>query len=430
MTTAAGLKAELATAENEVRSALAAKIDGKEDGPALEPLEAKVQSIKSRLEARQKLDAMEKAAPAEVVGDGKVEERSLKVFQNTETRAKHNGPIWQAANGQAVPVLTKEHRFADFVGDGGAAQEIGISGYLKSLALGPSNDLERRVLGEGTIGAGGATVPTPLAADTIDRMRAQTVSIQAGALTVPMTSQTLRMARVITDPTGGWRAENAAIAESDPVFDQVTLTAKTWAVRFQVSRELLEDGQNIDAACRNILAGAAAVALDQAILVGAGTANEPLGIRGQSGIQAVSMGTNGAVFAGWAPVLNAVQSLETANSSVVSGMVMHPRTARAINGLVDSTGQPLNAPPRIAGVPQFSTVSMPINETQGTSNNASSIILGDFSQVMIGLRTDLQIQVLQERFAEVGQIGFIAWMRADVALARPAALARIAGITP
>jgi HK97 family phage major capsid protein len=73
---------------------------------------------------------------------------------------------------------------------------------------------------------------------------------------------------------------------------------------------------------------------------------------------------------------------------------------------------------------------MPINETQGTSNNASSIILGDFAQVMIGLRTDLQIQVLQERFAEVGQIGFIAWMRADVALARPAALARIAGIIP
>lgn len=430
MKTAASLKAELATAENEVRKALAAKIEGKEDGPDVEAVDAKYSAIKAQLEARQRLDELEKAAPAEVVGDGKAEERSLKVFAGTETRAKHNGPIWQAANGQAVPVLTKEHRFADFVGDGGAAQEIGISGYLKSLALGPSNDLERRVLGEGTIGAGGATVPTPLAAEIIDRMRAQTVSIQAGALTVPMTSQTLRMARVITDPTGGWRAENAAIVESDPVFDQVTLTAKTWAVRFQVSRELLEDGQNIDAACRNILAGAAAVALDQAILVGAGTANEPLGIRGQSGIQAVSMGTNGAQFTGWAPVLNAVQSLETANSSVVSGMVMHPRTARAINGLVDTTGQPLNAPPRIAGIPQLSTVSMPINETQGTSNNASSIILGDFAQVMIGLRTDLQIQVLQERFAEVGQIGFIAWMRADVALARPAALARIAGITP
>jgi HK97 family phage major capsid protein len=430
MTTAASLKAELATAENEVRSALAAKIDGKEDGPALEPIEAKVQSIKSRLEARQKLDAMEKSAPAEVVTGGKTEERVLKVFQNTETRANHTGPIWQAANGQAVPVLTREHRVADFVSGSSAAQEVGISGYLKSLALGPSNDLERRVLGEGTIGAGGATVPTPLAADIIDRMRAMTVSIQAGALTIPMTSQTLLMARVITDPTGGWRAENAAIVESDPVFDTVTLTAKTWAVRFQVSRELLEDGQNIDAACRNILAQSAAVALDQAILVGAGTANEPLGIRGQSGIQAVSMGVNGAAFTGWAPVLNAVQSLETANSTAVTAMVMHPRTARAINGLVDTTNQPLNAPPRIAGVPQLTTVSMPITETQGTSNNASSIITGDFSQVMIGLRTDLQIQVLQERFAEVGQIGFIAWMRADVALARPAALARIQGITP
>ena len=87
-------------------------------------------------------------------------------------------------------------------------------------------------------------------------------------------------------------------------------------------------------------------------------------------------------------------------------------------------------PPRLANVPVLTSTSVPVNETQGTANNASSIFLGDFSEVLIGLRTDLQITVLQERFAELGQIGFIAWLRADVALARPAAIARIAGVTP
>jgi HK97 family phage major capsid protein len=238
------------------------------------------------------------------------------------------------------------------------------------------------------------------------------------------------MARQITDPVGDWRAENANIVESDPVFDQVTLTAKTWAVRFNVSRELLEDGQNTDAAIRAILAGAAAVGLDQAILVGSGASNQPLGIRGQSGIQAVSMGTNGAQLTNWTPQLNAVQALETANAGVVSAMIMAPRTSRAIYGFVDSTGQPLMPPPRVANVPVLVSTSVPINETQGSSSVASSIFMGDFSEVMIGLRTELQIQVLQERFAEIGQIGFIAWMRADVALARPGAIARIAGIIP
>jgi HK97 family phage major capsid protein len=142
------------------------------------------------------------------------------------------------------------------------------------------------------------------------------------------------------------------------------------------------------------------------------------------------MGTNGAQLTNWTQPLNAVQALETANAGTVSAMVMAPRSARAIYGFVDSTGQPLMPPPRVANVPVLVSTSVPVNETQGTSNNASSIFMGDFAEVLIGLRTSLQIQVLQERFAEVGQIGFIAWMRADVALARPGAIARIAGIIP
>jgi HK97 family phage major capsid protein len=346
--------------------------------------------------------------------------------------ANFAGTLWRTPEGAAVPALAPSDNLADFLpASESRASELGLGGFLRVLNGGARTDLERRVLAEGTIGAGGAIVPTPIAAGVLDVMRAKTVSIQAGARTVPMDSQTLKIARQITDPVGGWRAENAAIVESDPVFDQVTLTAKTWAVRFNVSRELLEDGQNTDAAIRAILAGAAAVGLDQAILVGSGTSNQPLGIRGQPGIQAVSMGINGAQLTNWTQPLNAVQALETANAGVCSAMVMAPRTARSIYGFVDSTGQPLMPPPRVANVPVLVSTSVPINEVQGSSGAvASSIFTGDFSEVMIGLRTDLQIQVLQERFAEIGQIGFIAWMRADVALARPGAIARIAGIIP
>lgn len=393
-------------------------------------LEAEIRAIDDRKALMTRAAALEANAPAEKIAAPHVEKRAFRVFSGMETRGDHNGDIWRTPDGVAVPVLGKEHRMADFVPTGSDAGDLGLSGYMKALAFGPRTDLERRVLGEATIGAGGAVVPTPLAAGLIDLLRARTVTIQAGARTVPMTSQTLRIARQITDPTGGWRAENAAITESDPVFDQVTLTAKSWAVRFNISRELLEDGQNVEQTCRNILAGAGAVGLDQAVLVGSGASNQPLGIRGQSGIQTVSMGTNGAQITNWTPALNAVQSLETANSGNLSAMIMAPRTSRVIYGFVDSTGQPLQTPPRLANVPVLVSTSVPINETQGTATNASSIFTGDFNEVLIGLRTDLTIQVLQERFAEVGQIGFIAWMRADVALARPAAIARIAGIIP
>lgn len=378
-------------------------------------------------------EANDRAAPAREV-PGITAGIEMRAFTGDPVEVRDfRGEVWRDSNGAAIPVLGKGDTFAAFVPEAerrGAAAELGLAGFLRVAAFGARTDLERRVLAGGAIATGGAIVPTPLAAGVIDMLRARTVSIQAGARMVPMTAATLRMARQTSDPVGGWRAENAAILESDPVFDNVAFSAKSWAVRFNVSRELLEDGQNTDAAVRSILAGAAAVGLDQGVLVGSGTGNQPLGIRGQTGIQAVSMGTNGAQLTNWTPVLNAVQALETANAGTMGALIMHPRTARALYGLLDTTNQPLLPPKRLENVPILHTTSMPINETQGSALNASSIITGDFNECLIGLRTDLTISVLNERFAEIGQVGFVAWMRADVQLARPAALARIAGIIP
>jgi HK97 family phage major capsid protein len=393
---------------------------------------AEADALKEKIKRAKQLDALDATAP-------KLEQRAAP--QGAEVRAfahgasvlpeNFAGEVWQTRDGGRIPALAPKDRLQALLPAGESrAAELGLGGFLRALHGGAQTELEQRVLAGAAIGTGGAIVPTPLAAGIIDLLRAQSVSIRAGARTVPMTAATLRLARQTADPVGGWRAENAAIAESDPTFDQVTLSAKSWAVRFNVSRELLEDGQNTDGMIRGIIASSAAVGLDQAVLVGSGTANQPLGIRGQSGIQAISMAANGAALTNWVQPLNAVQALENANAGNLSAMVMAPRTARAIYGFVATDGQPLMPPPRLANVPVLTSTSVPVNETQGTATNASSIFLGDFNEVLIGLRTDLQIQVLQERFAELGQIGFIAWMRADVALARPAAIARIAGVTP
>jgi HK97 family phage major capsid protein len=210
----------------------------------------------------------------------------------------------------------------------------------------------------------------------------------------------------------------------------VTLTAKSLACFFKVSRELVEDAPNLDAALRNVLAQSFAVALDAATLVGSGASNQPLGIRGTSGITSVSMGGNGAALGSWSPVLDAVRDLQLANAGTVSAMIASPRTARTINGFADTTNQPLQRPPAVADVPLLTTTAMPVNETQGTATNASTILVGDFAEVMVGIKTDFTLSVLQERFADSGQIAMVGWLRADVAVARPAALARIIGIIP
>lgn len=344
--------------------------------------------------------------------------------------AGFDGRVLTTQTGERVPVLEARHQLASFAPAVEQRSDISFGGFLRALYFGPTNELERRALAEASIGTGGALVPTPLALQVLDLLRSRCVAFQAGAVTVPMESQTLRFARQIADPAGAWRAENAPIVEGQPAFDAVTLTAKTWALLVKISRELLEDGQNIDAVMQGIFARTAALALDRAILYGDGTNNQPVGVANMSGIQVVSMGTNGGPLTNRAPLLDAVLALETANAPNITAAVMSPRSARVLNGLVDTLGQPLRPPPSLENVPMLTTTSASTAETQGTATNASSILIGDFSEVMVGMRTALQVSILQERFADTGQIGFVLWMRADVVAQHPAALARIEGVTP
>ncbi|MFB9048022.1 phage major capsid protein [Sphingobium indicum] len=371
------------------------------------------------------------ASGTTLAGKGNGNAVEYRVFADAKATGSAELDSWRTPEGERVPVLTSEQRIADFAdGSNSAANEIGLRGVLSALVNGPKNELERRALTEGSASAGGILLPAPMAGGIIDVARTKNVAFQAGARTVPMANKTLRMGKQLTDVVPQWRAENDPIAESDPTFGDVTLDAKNLAVLIKVSREWLEDVPNGDQLLRDSMAAAFARGLDAAIFFGTGTSNAPLGLANTTGLQTVSMGTNGAALTGWAPFLDAALALETVNEGKIDAIVLAPRTNRVIAGLTDTTGQPLQRPPLLANVPILSTTGIPVNETQGTATNASSAFMGDFSQVLVGIRTALQITVLHERFADTGQVGFVGWLRADVAVARPAALAKIVGIKP
>ena len=71
---------------------------------------------------------------------------------------------------------------------------------------------------------------------------------------------------------------------------------------------------------------------------------------------------------------------------------------------------------------------MPVNLTVGTSTDCSEVYTGQWDQCWIGVRTDLRILPLRERFIDSGQYGFLAWLRADVQLAQPAAFVVDTGV--
>lgn len=98
----------------------------------------------------------------------------------------------------------------------------------------------RAVATEGTATAGGYLVPTPLANAIIDVRALAGVSRQL-ARVVPMTSDSLDIARKTAGTTVYYPGENGSITASDQSFGQVNLKAKKRAILSKISQELRDD---------------------------------------------------------------------------------------------------------------------------------------------------------------------------------------------
>lgn len=338
---------------------------------------------------------------------------------------------WRDERGRAVPILAKDQSFRLAVENQiTGAPSFGFGDYIKALVSGTRNPEIQAALSESGGGAtGDYTVPVVLLPQLIDLMRAKTVCFQAGALTVGLDTETTNIARIAADPTPAWRSEAAAFAAADPTFEKVSFKPQSLGVLVKVSAELLEDSVNINQALLAAFAGAFGVELDRVALFGTGVAPQPHGIAGTANVGSVDMGTNGLALSNYDPFIDAVAALLNNNAAAPTAAVMAPRTLTKLAKLKDTLNQPMRRPDLIANLPFLATTGVPVNQTHGSSNLASEIIVGDFSQLMIGIRHSLRITVLRERYwADNGQIGFVADLRADVQLRHPQSFCEIVGV--
>lgn len=332
-------------------------------------------------------------------------------------------------------VLGSDQKMADLFPS--QHRELSLARYLKGIATGSWDgaDAERKAMAEGSLAGGGYMVPSPLSARVIDRARAAATVFRAGALTVPMTSSTLRIARVAGDPTAQWLAENAASTASDVELEGVDFTSRTLRALVKMSVELFEDAPNADAVVMDTISKALALELDRVVLRGSGVAPEPKGIRNTSGIDVISMGTNGGALTGYDDFSQAVENIQAANHEPTA-VIYAPRTSGTIDRLTNTEGQPLQPFPSFAALRKFVTTQVPTDLEHGTAENASEAYVGDFSQVLVGLRTNLTLEVTRvaadsssSAFTNL-QVWVRAYLRGDVQLAHADAFSVITGIIP
>jgi len=342
--------------------------------------------------------------------------------------------IYRSSSENETMILERGQSMREFVSrhrDTNELRGLSAGAFLRAMVLGPRTDVERRALNGASDSAGGYTVPEILSSEIIDNMRAALVTERAGAKVIPLKSDQQAFAKILTDPIAAWRAENAAVNESDDItFGQVVFLPKTLACIVKASREVIEDSLNIEQALMMAITKSMAIEVDRVALVGSGVSPEPKGISETDGVNEVAMGTNGSELSNYDPLLNARGLCLINNAEEPRAYIMHPRTATELALIKNGEGVQLTRPDELKNIPFLTTTSIPIDDTHGSAVNASRIICGNFRDLWIGLRTQLRIELLKERYASNLQYGFLCFLRADIGVTRPASFAQITGIIP
>lgn len=307
---------------------------------------------------------------------------------------------WRKPNGDEVTVLDSTDKLVNHTRHRVDPDEhVGFGELIRAVAMGPKSDRVRNALTSTDAAAGGVTVPEQVLDEFIDTLRSKTRTVQAGARTLLMDEGNTRIVRAESDPTSGWRAENAVVAEGDPAFSGLEFKAKTLASLVKVPVELLQDSVNIDRVLMELFAGALAVELDRAALVGSGVSPEPLGVWDTVGVNEVLP----APVLSYDALLDGWDMMSTANAEDPTAAIMNPTALRTLRGLKDSTGRYLRPPEALINTPLLGTTSLA----------ADQVIVGDWTRLVLGIRQQLRVQVHQQTFADRLQVAFIAYLRAD-----------------
>lgn len=337
----------------------------------------------------------------------------------------------ETKSGAAVPVLGREHKFAD-LHPGRDTPSLGR--VLRGLVLGgrapDAAQLaeERKSLSMAVDPSGGYTVGGALAGQWIDRLRAAMVLSRAGVTTVPVEGRDLTIARLDTDPTVSWHGENAALPASDPNLGAVTLRPMTAVALVKLSLELAQDSANIEEILATSLTGALATAIDQAGLVGVTTdaAAAPGGIFDLSGRNTVT-GVGAPTSWDWA--VDAMYELLADNvpQERIGALIGHPaiwKLMRKLKTGIASDNTPLSMPDEVAKLPKLWTTSAPLD------GSTAKAVIGDWSNLLWGIRQDISVRVLSEAYLGSNlQVAVLGYARVDFAAARPQSFCTIEGIT-
>lgn len=202
-----------------------------------------------------------------------------------------------------------------------------------------------------------------------------------GARVLPGLRGDLVIPKAATAHTAEWLAEGDALTGSNATYSSIRLTPRHVGAKTELSRQLLQQSSPaVEALIRDDFVQIVSLAVDKAVIHGDGV-KEPLGL-------VLRDGSNGDVQTGtlatlsWATVLELFEKLALVNVTP-NGILTHPEAVTKLRSTLKTSGLPgyIMENGQIGGVNVG--VTNQIEAAAGTPNTGR-LILGDFSQIMIG----------------------------------------------
>ncbi len=273
----------------------------------------------------------------------------------------------------------------------------------------------RRDLTVGSASGGGDLVATDLMSDSfIDLLRKALVLQTAGANVMTGLQGMVAIPRQSGGATTYHVAESGAITESQLTVDQVTMQPRTIGALTDYSRRLLlQSSIDIENLIRRDLAQQIAIEVENQAINGIGAGSYPLGFLNVTGINTESGYTT------FADYVNAEASLSTDNALLGSlGYLMNS----ALRGTLKTTEKASNtaqfvyeADNTINGYPAYVSNSMPDN----------TAVFANFSDIMIGFWSGLDIMVDPYTGSASGTVRVVAMQDYDVAIRHPESICKL-----
>lgn len=286
----------------------------------------------------------------------------------------------------------------------------------------------KRDLTAGTATDGAELVATNLPAGSyIEVLRNNMVAMQAGVRMLPGLVGDVAIPRQTSGASMTWiSAEDGDATESEPQFDQVTLTPKDAAVYTEVTRRLMQQSTPaIEGIVRNDLFMAIALGLDSAVFYGGGASGVPQGIDGATGVDDPTISSAAApTYAELVTLMGTVlgSNALTANSVwVISAdtwdhVSTTPKQSSGVEGnfILNDSG---------AAVGQGAVVGMIKGRPAllSTQLTADDFVFGDFTNILLGEWGGLEINVDPYTHSLKGKTRFVAFKTCDLAIRHPEA---------